>query len=125
MSSEGAMPTSLCIRLEARSAAHRCFRAYEIELGTDLFGAWMVEMSYGRIGALGRTKVRSFSTTKEARAQVRACLRKRATAPRRIGVAYRVRRMDGCTTWLPPDLADPHGAWFAAASDQPRMDDLP
>ena len=55
MSSEGAMLTSLCIRLEARSAAHRCFRAYEIELGTDLFGAWMVEMSYGRIGALGRT----------------------------------------------------------------------
>jgi len=42
-------------------------------LGADLFGAWMVEMSYGRIGALGRTKVRSFSTTKEAQAQVRAC----------------------------------------------------
>ena len=41
-------------------------------------------------------KVRSFSTTKEAQAHVRACLRKRATAPRRIGVAYRVRRMDGC-----------------------------
>ena len=119
------MLTSLCIRLEARSAAHRCFRAYEIELGTDLFGAWMVEMSYGRIGALGRTKVRSFSTTEEAQAQVRACLRKRATAPRRIGVAYRVRRMDGCTTWLPPELVDPHGAWSAAASDQPRMNELP
>jgi predicted DNA-binding WGR domain protein len=114
------MPTSLCIRLEARSVAHRCFRAYEIELGADLFGAWMVEMSYGRIGALGRTKVRSFSTTEDAQAQVRACLRKRATAPRRIGAAYRVRRMDGCTTWLPPELADRHGAWFAAASDQPR-----
>jgi len=65
----------------------------------------MVEMSYGRIGAFGRSKVRSFSTTEEAQAQVRACLRKRATAPRRIGVAYRARRMDGCTTWLPPELA--------------------
>jgi hypothetical protein len=85
----------------------------------------MVEMSYGRIGALGRTKVRSFSTTEEAQAQMHACLRKRATAPRRIGVAYRVWCMDGCTTWLPPELADPHGAWFAAASDQPRMGDLP
>jgi hypothetical protein len=79
-------------------------------LGADLFGAWMVEMSYGRIGALGRTKVRSFSTTEKAQAQVRACLRKRATAPHRIGLAYRVRRMDGCTKWLPPELADPHGA---------------
>ena len=119
------MLTPLCIRLEARSAAHRCFRAYEIELGTDLFGAWMVEMSYGRIGALGRTKVRSFSTTKEAQAQVRGCLRKRVTAPHRIGVTYRVRRMDGRTTWLPPELADRHGAWFASASDQPSMNDFP
>jgi hypothetical protein len=59
---------------------------------------------------LGRTKVRSFSTTEKAQAQVRACLRKRATAPHRIGLAYRVRRMDGCTKWLPPELADPHGA---------------
>ena len=119
------MRTSLCIRLEARSVARRCFRAYEIELGTDLFGAWMVEMSYGRIGAFGHTKVRSFSTTKEAQAQVRACLRKRATAPRRIGVAYRVRRMDGCTTWLPPEFADPHAAWFTVASEQTRLNDLP
>jgi hypothetical protein len=45
MSSEEAMLTSLYIRLEARSAARRCFRSYEIELGADLFGAWMVEMS--------------------------------------------------------------------------------
>ena len=119
------MLTSLCIRLEARSVAHRCFRSYEIELGADLFGAWMVEMSYGRVGALGRTKVRSFSTTEEAHAQVRSCLRKRATVPRRIGVAYCVRRIDGCTAWLPCELADPHGAWFAAANDQPRMNDLP
>jgi predicted DNA-binding WGR domain protein len=125
MSSEGAMLTSLCVRLEARSAAHRCFRAYEIELGTDLFGAWMLEMSYGRIGAVGRTKVRSFSTTEEAQAQVRTCLRKRAIAPHRIGVAYRVRRMDGLTTWLPLELADPHRAWFGAVRDELRVRDLP
>jgi hypothetical protein len=83
----------------------------EIELGMDLFGAWMVEMSYGRIGASGRTKVRSYSTTEEAQAQVRACLRKRATAPRRIGVAYRVRRLDGSTAWLQSKLGDRLGAW--------------
>ena len=113
------MLTSLCIRLEARSVAHRCFRSYEIELGADLFGAWMVEMSCGRIGALGRTKVRSFSPTKEAQAQVRACLRKRATAPRRIGVAYRVRRMDGLgrervVPRVPQDGVDRAGPPFLA-----------
>jgi hypothetical protein len=42
--------TSLSIRLEARSAAHRCYQAYVIDVGTDLFGAWLVDMSYGRIG---------------------------------------------------------------------------
>jgi predicted DNA-binding WGR domain protein len=85
--------TSLRITLEARSSARRCFRAYEIAAGTDLFGTWLVEMSYGRIGTMGRAKVRSFASTAEALAQVNACLRKRETAPRRIGVAYRVRRI--------------------------------
>jgi len=31
--------TSLHILLEARSAARRCWRAYEIEVGADLFSA--------------------------------------------------------------------------------------
>jgi hypothetical protein len=70
-------------------------------VGKDLFGVWLVEMSYGRIGTIGRAKVRSFATTDEALAQVNACLRKRATAPRRIGVAYHVRSV---TKSLPPDL---------------------
>ena len=77
--------TSLYILLEARSAAQRCWRSYEIEMGADLFGVWLVEMSYGRIGTMGRSKVRSFATAADAQAQVHACLRKRATAPRRIG----------------------------------------
>jgi hypothetical protein len=30
-------------RLEAIFASRRCFRAYEIAVGTDLFGTWMVK----------------------------------------------------------------------------------
>ena len=71
--------TSLSIKLEARSAVHRCFRAYQIDVDTDLFGVWLVEMSYGRIGGLGRSKIRSFTTIEGAQAQVHACLRKRAS----------------------------------------------
>ena len=97
--------TSLSIKLEARSAMHRCFRAYQIDVDTDLFGVWLVEMSYGRIGGLGRSKIRSFTTIEGAQAQVHACLRKRATAPRRIGVAYRVRGRTRCEQWCQPDLA--------------------
>ena len=71
--------TSLSIKLEARSAVHRCFRAYQIDVDTDLFGVWLVEMSYGRIGGLGRSKIRSFTTIEGAQAQVHACLPKRAS----------------------------------------------
>ena len=98
--------TSLHILLEARSAVRRCWRAYEIEVGADLFGAWLVEMSYGRIGAMGRSKVRSFATAAAAQAEVHACLRKRAAAPRRIGVAYRLRRASQSGDWSLPDLED-------------------
>jgi hypothetical protein len=35
--------------------ARDCFRAYRIEAGPDLFGAWLVDAIYGRIGTRGRT----------------------------------------------------------------------
>ena len=75
---------TLTLQLEARSPAQRCLRAYEIAGGRDLFGVWLVEMRYGRIGSSGRTKARSFACLDQAAKQVRVCLRKRATAPRRI-----------------------------------------
>src|SRR5579862_7098883 len=114
----GAMVASLRIRLEARPAAHRCFRAYGIAVGQDLFGAWMVEMNYGRIGTAGRTEVRSFCTPEDAQAQVDACLRKRATAPRRIGVAYRVQRIVRSEEWRQPGLDNRLDAWFSTVRDQ-------
>ena len=95
---------SFCVALEARSPAHRCHRAYEIAVTEDLFGAWLVQISYGRIGTRGRTKVRSFRTDIEVAAQVRTCLRKRASAPKRIGVAYHVQRVVHGNAWYQPDL---------------------
>ena len=41
------------ITLKARSSAHRCHRAYEIAVSQDLFGTWLVHMSFGPIGARG------------------------------------------------------------------------
>jgi predicted DNA-binding WGR domain protein len=105
--------TSLHILLEARSASRRCWRAYEVDVGVDLFGAWLVEMSYGRIGTTGRSKIRSFVTAAAAQAQVHACLRRRATAPRRIGVAYRLRRVRQSGDWSQSEVDDRLDAWFA------------
>lgn len=109
--------TSLCIRMEARSPAHRCHRAYEIAVSADLFGAWLVEMSYGRIGTAGRTRAQSFVMADDAAAQVKACLRKRASAPRRIGVPYRVQTVVRDEAWAQPDLDEQLAAWFVGPAD--------
>jgi predicted DNA-binding WGR domain protein len=112
---EPAMQT-LSIRLEARAPERRCFRAYEIAAGQDLFGFWMVEMAYGRIGTRGRTKTRSFSSHGDAVRRIQACLQRRATAPRRIGVPYRLRgvRHDEC--WCAAGLTAPLQAFAAPAA---------
>jgi hypothetical protein len=93
---------SFCIRLEARVLAHGCFRAYRIEAGTDLLGEWLVDVTYGCIGTLGR-RIRYLAHGEaDARRIVRHCLQRRATAPRRIGVGYQLRELDDPGQWLPP-----------------------
>ena len=36
---------------EARDSSLGRMRTYRLKAGTDLFGAWLVEVVYGRIGA--------------------------------------------------------------------------
>ena len=118
---------SFCVALEARSPSQRCLRAYEIEVTEDLFGVWLLRISYGRIGTPGRTKVRSFQTDIEAAAQVRTCLRKRASAPRRIGVAYQVLRVARGKAWYQPDLDEQLHSWFSTTAGLPpdRINTVP
>ena len=96
----------LSIRLQAYAPAKRRLRAYEVTLSPDLFGAWVVEKTYGRIGKVGRAKIRSFASWEDARADLRACLHRRASAPRRIGVAYDVLGVRGLPGQRPSDLQD-------------------
>ncbi len=76
------------IYLEARNPATRCARAYRVTLVRDLFGAFMVEARYGRIGTYGHTLTHSFDDEAEARGFMDSCLRRRQSAPKRIGVEY-------------------------------------
>lgn len=78
----------LSISLQARNPARNTSRAWHAEAAPDLFGVWLVQIRYGRIGAEGRRLARSFSTEEAARACLTRLLRRRATAPSRIGVAY-------------------------------------
>jgi hypothetical protein len=42
-------------RLEACDPARDRFRSYRLEAGPDLFGIWLVDATYGRIGSPGHT----------------------------------------------------------------------
>lgn len=85
--------------LEARDPTLGRFRAYLLEAGTDLFGAWLVDVTYGRIGTRGRRIRHVVRDEDEARKMVRGNLRRRATAKRRIGVAYQFRKLIDPEQW--------------------------
>ncbi len=78
------------IALEAVDRARNVFRAWRCDIGTDLFGAVTVSVTFGRIGAPGRIIAHTVSDQDAAEKRLRVMLARRASAPRRIGVAYRV-----------------------------------
>jgi len=90
--------------LQACDAARGIFRTYRIEAGVDLFGDWLVDVTYGRICSRGRTIRHVAASEQEARKIVRHCLQRRRTAPRRIGVGYLLRELSDAAGWLPLKL---------------------
>jgi hypothetical protein len=75
--------------------------SYRLEAGTDLLGAWLVDLVYGRIGTRGR-RIRYVLWDKdEARKLVWRSLRRRATARKRVGVSYRFRELIDPNDWCP------------------------
>lgn len=86
--------------LEARNPESGHFRSYRLEAGTDLFGDWLVDVTFGRIGARGRTLRYLASDEAEARKLVRQSLRRRGTARKRIGVCYKLKELTAPEEWL-------------------------
>lgn len=78
------------LHLEASDPGRNCHRQWVLEARPDLFGACLVEITYGRIGAMGRTISRAFSDEKQARRYISQAIARRKSAPRRIGIAYRI-----------------------------------
>lgn len=85
-----ALPRSGRLELVARDLTRNINRRYSIEHCVDLFGVHLVETSWGRCGTWGQSKCDSFDDPDDADRAVRTHLRRRARAPRRIGVAYQV-----------------------------------
>jgi predicted DNA-binding WGR domain protein len=84
-------PTSLpCqIHLQAVSLSRNIARRYTIEAEGDLFGHIIVALYWGRIGTRGQSRIVSFAEPIAAQNFMHAALRKRHSAKKRIGVAYR------------------------------------
>ena len=95
--------TAFDIRLEARLPEKNLARACHVIVFRDLFGVWVVEITFGRIGARGRTKRYSVSDIEAVRPHLRRILRRRLTAPRRLGVAYRCQSLFDPQGWLAED----------------------
>lgn len=79
--------------LHASDPARNRRRAYWIEAGRDLFGTWLVQATFARIGSRGRTRTFVASDKGAARGFARTCLLRRRSAPQRIGVAYELREL--------------------------------
>jgi hypothetical protein len=86
---------------ESRDPAQGRFRYKRLEAGTDLLGAWLVDVIYGRIGTRGRHVRYVVENQDAARKVVRDRLRRRATARKRIGVSYRFRELRDPHQWCP------------------------
>jgi predicted DNA-binding WGR domain protein len=84
----------LRIHLEARHPFLSLIRVYIIELTQDLFGDWIIETTYGRLGSRGQTKLYAFKTVEDALPKITSILTKRASAPQRSGCHYQLITMD-------------------------------
>jgi hypothetical protein len=80
----------LTIALEAHSDERNHHRRYELAVGRDLLGHWVVTVRYGRVGQPLRELRFASPGADEARAILHDRLRRRLSAPRRIGCAYRM-----------------------------------
>lgn len=77
------------IRFKAHDPARNIHRAYEIERSPNLFGWTIVRTRWGRCGTTLREKTIATLSPEAADRLVRAVIRKRGNARRRIGVDYR------------------------------------
>lgn len=103
------MDNLMTMAFEAHNAEKNHHRRYSITVGRDLFDDWTVSVRYGRVGRRGQEMHFAGPNPDAMQLIVRNCLKKRVSAPRRIGCAYRLTSIDMAAgiaecDWLPPDM---------------------
>lgn len=103
------MENLLSVAFEAHHPEKNHHRRYEVVLGRDLLAAWTVAIRYGRTGQWGRELRYASADREDIRAVIRDRLRRRLSAPRRIGCPYRLAAFSAApgfdaTAWLLGDI---------------------
>ena len=87
--------------LEARDPSINCARMYRLEAGPDLFGVWLVEIAYGKIGTQGHRKRYVVDDEQSACKLVKQKMQRRGTTTKRIGVPYQICEWWDSGRWMP------------------------
>lgn len=103
------MDNLLTIAFEAHSDEQNHHRLYQITVGRDLLDDWTVGIFYGRCGQRNQEKRFASAKAEEMRVLIRNRLKRRLSAPKRIGCAYRLSTFNTApgfdpSAWLPGDV---------------------
>jgi predicted DNA-binding WGR domain protein len=103
------MDNLLTIALEAHHDKRNRHRSYCITIGRDLFGDWTVTIRYGRCGNYGQAQTFGGADAQLMRKVIRDHLRRRLSAPGRIGCEYALESLSvaegfDVADWLEHDL---------------------
>lgn len=103
------MDNLLTVAFEAHNPDKNHHRRYQVTVGRDLLDDWTVAIGYGRTGQAGR-EIRYAAPREGAmKALLRDRLRRRLSAPKRIGCAYRLTAFStapgfDASAWLPGEV---------------------
>ncbi len=101
----------LTLAFEAHHADRNHHRRYEVRIGRDLLEDWTVTIRYGRVGQGGQERRYGSREPETLRAILRDRLRRRLSAPRRIGCSYQLTNLSEAPgfdagDWLPADVME-------------------
>lgn len=103
------MDNLLNVAFEAHNAEENHHRRYRVTVGRDLLDEWTVAISYGRTGQSGREMRYASAAPEDLKVIIRERLRRRLSAPKRIGCSYRLVAFSAApgidpVDWLPGDV---------------------
>jgi predicted DNA-binding WGR domain protein len=103
------MDNLLTVAFEAHNREKNHHRRYQITIGRDLLDDWTVAIRYGRTGQGGQEKRFASPKAEDMRQVISERLRRRLSATRRIGCAYRLTSLDmaegfDSAAWLPGEV---------------------